>query len=63
MDGSHQYYDGDKYVELVLDIAETVLGVLGFSRKKLGFGSLNVSYIFQIGGALKHTINFRAEFN
>ena len=32
--GGHKYYDRDKYVELILDVAETVLGVFGFNRKQ-----------------------------
>jgi len=37
IDDMHQSYDRDKYVELVLDVAETVLGTFGFNRKQLGF--------------------------
>jgi DNA polymerase elongation subunit (family B) len=36
LDKNYRYYDRDKYVELVLDIAETILGIFGFSRKNLG---------------------------
>jgi len=36
---SNHYYDRDKYLDMVLDAAETVLGVLGFSRKDLGVAS------------------------
>jgi DNA polymerase elongation subunit (family B) len=32
MDRSRRYYDKEKYVELVLDAAETILGILGFRR-------------------------------
>ncbi|MEM2123543.1 MAG: DNA polymerase domain-containing protein, partial [Candidatus Bathyarchaeia archaeon] len=32
-DSSHQYYDKEKYVDLVLDAAETMLGIFGFRRK------------------------------
>ena len=36
MEDADQYYDKNKYVQLVLDVAETILGVFGFSRKRLG---------------------------
>lgn len=48
MDSGHQYYDRDKYVELVLDVAETVLSVFGFSRKQLGVGMKPKDYIEKI---------------
>jgi DNA polymerase elongation subunit (family B) len=32
MDRSRRYYDKEKYVELILDAAETILGILGFRR-------------------------------
>jgi hypothetical protein len=38
LDSERQYYDRDKYVELVLDVAETVLGIFGFDRGNLGLG-------------------------
>ncbi len=31
------YYDREKYLEMALDVAETVLGVFGFDRRQLGF--------------------------
>jgi len=31
------YYDREKYVEMVLDVAETILGTFGFDRKQFGF--------------------------
>ena len=34
------YYDKERYLEMVLDVAETILCVFGFSRKQLGI-SLN----------------------
>jgi DNA polymerase elongation subunit (family B) len=30
-------YDADKYAEMALDVAETILGAFGFSRTQLGF--------------------------
>jgi DNA polymerase elongation subunit (family B) len=32
-------YDAEKYAEMLLDIAESILSVFGFSRTKLGFQS------------------------
>ena len=32
-------YDTEKYAEMLLDIAESILGVFRFSRTKLGFQS------------------------
>ena len=37
MNSGHKYYDVNKYVDMVLDAAETILGVFGFDRRKLGF--------------------------
>jgi DNA polymerase elongation subunit (family B) len=45
MDKRRRYYDREKYVEMVLDAAETVLGVFGFKRSRLGYGSRPKSYI------------------
>jgi len=33
---SAETYDTDKYAEMLLDVAETALGVFGFSRTQLG---------------------------
>jgi DNA polymerase elongation subunit (family B) len=33
----NQHYDREKYVEMALDVAETVLGLFGFSRKDFGY--------------------------
>jgi hypothetical protein len=33
----HNYYDREKYKEILLDVAETVLGWNGFRRESLGF--------------------------
>jgi len=48
MDKKHRYYDREKYVELVLDAAETVLGVFGFKRSRLGYGCRPKSYVEQL---------------
>jgi len=45
LDDRSQHYDRDKYVELVLDVAETVLGPFDFSRKQLGFAAKPKDYI------------------
>jgi DNA polymerase-2 len=37
MDDEHRHYDVDKYVEMVLDAAETILGTFSFKRSNLGF--------------------------
>jgi len=43
-----QHYDKEKYVELALDVAETVLGVFGFNRKQLGFKSKPKNYVEEL---------------
>ena len=48
MDKKHRYYDREKYVELVLDASETVLGVFGFKRSRLGYGCRPKSYLEQL---------------
>lgn len=40
----HSYYDRLKYLEMMLDVTETTLGVFGFSRKQLGFSSASKGY-------------------
>ena len=35
LDGN-QHYDRDKYIEMLLDAAETILGTFGFNRRSLG---------------------------
>jgi DNA polymerase-2 len=35
--GLAECYDADKYAEMLLDVAESILGVFGFSRTQLGF--------------------------
>lgn len=44
----HQYYDREKYLEMVLDVAETVLGIFGFDRKQLGFEPRTKSFLEEI---------------
>jgi hypothetical protein len=45
---NQNYYDGEKYVEMVLDVAETVLGVFGFDTKNFGFRSKPRNYLEEI---------------
>jgi hypothetical protein len=35
--GLAESYDADKYAEMLLDVAESILAVFGFSRTQLGF--------------------------
>ncbi len=37
IDGGHRHYDREKYQEMLLDVAETVLAWNGFTRESLGF--------------------------
>ena len=48
LNGNHKYYDRDKYAELVLDVAETVLGTFGFKRKHLGVRPRAKSYLDEL---------------
>lgn len=48
LNSGHRYYDRQKYLELVLDVADTVLGVFGFSRKHLGFTLRSKDYVEEI---------------
>ena len=47
-DGEHGYYDREKYVELVLDVAETVLGTFGFKGTHLGTGRKPKDYVEEL---------------
>jgi len=35
--GLAESYDAEKYVEMLLDVTESTIGVFGFSRRQLGF--------------------------
>jgi len=48
LDSRHRFFDREKYVQLALDVAETVLGVFGFSRGDLGLGAKPKDYIEEI---------------
>ncbi len=39
LDGEHRLYDREKYADLLLDVAETILGVFGFNASRLRRGS------------------------
>ena len=43
-----QRYDREKYVELALDVAETVLGPFGFTRRDLGFKAKPRNYLEEL---------------
>lgn len=43
-------YDTDKYAEMLLDVAESILGVFGFSRTQLGFERKPRSFLEQLRG-------------
>jgi len=45
---NNQHYDKEKYVELALDVAETVLGPFGFSRRDLGFKAKPRNYLEEL---------------
>ena len=59
IDEQHRCYDREKYVQLVLDAAETVLGVFGFKRSRLGYGRWPRSHIEQL--FLDEKMEFLAE--
>ena len=48
LDENHKYYDQDKYAELVLDLAETILGIFGFERKQLRIGPKSRNYLDEL---------------
>jgi len=48
MNDGHRHYDEEKYVEMVLDAAETILGVFGFDRRKLGFQSKSRDFLKEL---------------
>ena len=49
MEDANQFYDRDKYVQLVLDVAETILGAFGFNREQLGETIKTRDYLEEIG--------------
>jgi len=42
------YCDREKYLEMILDVAETILSAFGFNRKQLGFKSRPRSFLEEI---------------
>lgn len=43
-------YDTDKYAEMTLDVAETILAAFGFSRIQLGFKNRRRSFLDELRG-------------
>jgi DNA polymerase elongation subunit (family B) len=43
-------YDVDKYAEMALDVAESILGVFGFSRTQLGFKHRQRNFLEELRG-------------
>ena len=43
-------YDANKYAEMLLDVAESVLGVFGFSRTQLGFYCMPRNFLEELRG-------------
>ena len=43
-------YDTDKYAEMLLDVAESILGVFGFTRTQLGFQSHPRNFLEELRG-------------
>jgi DNA polymerase elongation subunit (family B) len=43
-------YDADKYAEMTLDVAETILGTFGFSRTQLGFKHRQRNFLEELRG-------------
>jgi len=37
INSGHHYYDWEKYEEVLLDVAESILGWSGFTRERLGY--------------------------
>jgi hypothetical protein len=48
IDYEDMYYDRDKYTVMVLDVAETILGVFGFNRDQLGFKKKPRNYLEEL---------------
>ncbi len=43
-----EFYDVEKYVEILLDVAESILGVFEFSRKQLGFQNRSRNFLDEV---------------
>jgi DNA polymerase elongation subunit (family B) len=41
-------YDVEKYAEMLLDVAESILGVFGFSRTRLGFQNRSRNFLDEL---------------
>ena len=44
----HHRYDKEKYADMLLDVAETILGPFGFSRHQLGGRARMRSYLEEL---------------
>ena len=54
-------YDTEKYAEMLLDVAESVLGVFEFSRTQLGFQHRPRSFLDELRGENEKEIRFQLE--
>jgi len=54
-------YDTDKYAEMVLDVAESILGVFGFSRTQMGFQRRPRSFLEDLRGEREKEIMLELE--
>jgi DNA polymerase elongation subunit (family B) len=43
-------YDAEKYAEMILAVAESILGVFGFSRTQLGFKRRQRNFLEELRG-------------
>jgi hypothetical protein len=51
----------DKYTEMLLDVAESILGVFGFSRIQFGFRRRTRSYMEELRGERAKEIKLELE--
>jgi len=54
-------HDAEKYTEMLLEAAESVLGVFGFSRTQLGFQRRPKSFLEELRGEKEKEIRFELE--
>jgi len=54
-------YDPDKYAEMTLDVAESVLSVFGFSRIQLGFQPTTRNFLENLRGEKEEEILCKLE--
>jgi len=58
---SHCYYDREKYLEMVLDVAETSLSIFGFNREQLGFRSKSKNFLEELNRERSQEILFEIQ--